>query len=109
MLISLLNIAGLVFDIIGVTALFYLREEGIEKIRFGRAIYIQHRYSTGSNPTDEMNKALREVDRVIDGIQDNNKRLRVRSKKWLLWIFLGFFLQLAANAWSLIVEITKHC
>lgn len=100
---AILNIVGLIADMVGVIGLFFTTAKGLSKIKRPRS-FQSHAYAASRLGGDALTRAFdalaANVNAAIDRAVDENKAVQRRANRWLIPIVLGFMLQLIAAYWQ---------
>ena len=95
-LTQIINIVGLVFDIVGVVCLFFARDKGLKPLSTIR-IRVSSTFSATSQRDEirkEIEELISEVNSIINRTNSNNKTIYKKSIKWIILIVVGFTMQL---------------
>ena len=108
---TILNIIGLICDMVGVCGLFKSISKGIKPIRkisFG-SFHGFLRHGTANLEQDAIVKLQDEINDIIEINNTENKQVHSKSKKWLYFIIFGFSLQVLSYLISLVTQIFISC
>lgn len=100
---SLLNSIGLIFDIIGVSGIYFLKIRGINKVYQNPIIPVNVQLSI----ITKLNQVIEDLNKNIDGANEINKKHDKKSVSFFIMILFGFLLQLISIWISFSISYTN--